>query len=355
MKVLFVGFKYDYGRQERGESLEFRAFYPAIRQLAHECHGFWLEDHGFPTDLRILENNLKQCAININPDLIFFILMNDELSFDILAYLKENFITVNWFADDQWRFESFTKNIAICFTYSISVDKFSFRKYKELGISPILSQWASSEYSKNLSLDDVKYRYEVSFVGAKNLVREWVICELRQAGIAVECFGSGWSNGKISYEELSAVFLNSKINLNLSNSIPRDRRFVLFVIKKLFLIVLNPLKGFIEKKDFFKNFLYLFLSKKRTEQIKARNFEIPSCGGFQISKFALQIDDYYTPGKEIIVFSELDELERLIFYYLENEEERKQICYNGYIKSENHTYFKRFEVIFPKLKTNTSR
>ena len=39
MKVLFVGFKYDYGIPSRGESLEIKSFYPAIEKNCNECHG----------------------------------------------------------------------------------------------------------------------------------------------------------------------------------------------------------------------------------------------------------------------------------------------------------------------------
>ena len=35
------------------------------------------------------------------------------------------------------------------------------------------------------------------------------------------------------------------------------------------------------------------LSKKTSEQIKARNFEIPGFGGFQLSQYSLGLEDFY--------------------------------------------------------------
>ncbi|GAH96354.1 unnamed protein product, partial [marine sediment metagenome] len=42
-------------------------------------------------------------------------------------------------------------------------------------------------------------------------------------------------------------------------------------------------------------------SKKRIEQIKARNFEIPALGGFQLTNYCLSLEDYFEIGKEIVM------------------------------------------------------
>ena len=338
MKVLFVGFKYDYGIPSRGESLEIKSFYPAIEKNCEECHAFWLEENGYPKKNDSLQSKIINHADKIKPDLIFFILMKDEIEKETIITLSSKYKTLNWFCDDQWRFDSFTKDIAKLFSFCITVDKYSIVKYRQIGINPIESQWATFDYNYELSLSRINYQYEVSFIGTKNITREWIIHELNKRNIQVNCFGSGWESGKVEYSEMQKIFYNSKINLNLSNSIPKDIRFYIFLLQKLFAI----------NFDFKTKISYLkqLKSLKKLEQIKARNFEIPGCGGFQLSQYALGIDDYYSSGKEIIFFSEINELFLQINFYLLNDNLREKIRNAGYKRTSINTYNSRIKNIF---------
>ena len=349
MKTFFVGFKYDYGLKSRGESLEARAFYPAIVNYSSQCYSLWLEEFGYPNDIIGLQEKIIEYADKIEPDLIFFVLMKNEIKNETISYLTSKYKTLNWFCDDQWRYDSFTKKIAPLFTYSVTVDKYRVPEYLKNGIVPIQSQWASFEYASNLNFETIEYLNDVTFVGSKNLTREWIVNELEKKGIHVKCYGSGWASGKITYDEMKLFFLNSKINLNLSNSVPKDTKFILFILKKFLFQFINPFEPFSEKIDFLKQIKSLLFSRKKIEQIKARNFEIPGFGGFQISKFALQLEDYYEIGKEIILFSDIDELAHLINYYLINQKQREYIRTCGYIRAAEHNYFDRISKVFNQI------
>jgi len=355
MKILFAALKYDYGIKARGESLEYKAFYPAFKCNAEFLVPFWLEDNGFPNDLISMQSKLLQFAREENPNIVFFMLMENELFPETLLKLKNNYLTINWFCDDAWRFNNYTKHIAEYFTYSITVDKYSILKYHEFGFSNvILSQWAAFDYVENIDFSKIDYKYEVSFIGSKNPTREWTINYLKSHNINVECFGSGWKNGKVSYEIMKDIFLYSKINLNLSNSVSNDVRYIKYLTIKLFLTFLqiplkHPLKSIRNLKFYISSFKYFIFSKKRVETIKARNFEIPGCGGFQLSQFALEIEDYYRIGKEISIFSNIEELKKQIDYYLLFQEEREQIRNSGYLRTNQQTYDKRINKILQSL------
>ena len=84
---------------------------------------------------------------------------------------------------------------------------------------------------------------------------------------------------------------------------------------------------------------------KTEEQIKARNFEIPANYGFQITKYAIGLEDYYNIGKEIIVFNSLKELKLLCEHYLSNENERRKILNESHKKTLSHTYIHRLKKI----------
>jgi spore maturation protein CgeB len=88
------------------------------------------------------------------------------------------------------------------------------------------------------------------------------------------------------------------------------------------------------------------------ESVKARNFEIPGCGGFQLSQFALELEDYYQIGKEITVFSNTDDLVKQVEYYLRFGNEREKIRKNGYLRTREHTYDLRLNKILKSLELN---
>jgi len=145
MKVFAPLFRYDYGIAERGDSMEKIFFVPALAQCS-EVFPFWLEDHGFPQDIEGLQKSIIEMAEIIKPDLIFFIFMRDEIKVSTIQRLSEKWITVNWFCDDQWRFEIFTRFRAPSLSYNITVDKYSLTKYAEIGCkNVILSQWAATQ------------------------------------------------------------------------------------------------------------------------------------------------------------------------------------------------------------------
>lgn len=322
MKIVPVFLRYDYGIKSRGDSLEYNGFYSALKQITNKIYPFWYDEYLTKKDA--LQKQAIDFIDKVNPDIIFFILMKDEFSFETLDYLKSKYITINWFCDDQWRFENFTKYYASHSTYAITTDKFALSKYRKIGYkNVILSQWASFGCSKNIDFETIKYKYDVSFVGGISGYRKWLINRLKRNGVRVECFGAGWENGRVSFEEIAEIFKTSKINLNISNSASYDIRYIFSSIKSL--------------HEFMK-------AKKRIEQIKARNFEIPAFGGFQLTNYAPSLEDYFEIGSEVAIYVSIEDLVLQINYYLGNEKERRKIMIKGYRKAAGeHTYFNRLK------------
>lgn len=111
LKIVPVFMRYDYGIKSRGDSGEYKITYPVLKQITNEVYPFWYDK--YLSKKGELQKRVIQFIDEINPDIIFFILMRDELSFKTLDYLKDKYITINWFCDDQWRFEDFTKYYAL--------------------------------------------------------------------------------------------------------------------------------------------------------------------------------------------------------------------------------------------------
>lgn len=83
-----------------------------------------------------------------------------------------------------------------------------------------------------------------------------------------------------------------------------------------------------------------------------RIFDICGCGGFLMTNYQAELPDYFEIGTDIVAYSSMDELVDKCAYYLNHEEERRQIAQNGYQKVKSlHTYQNR---ILQMLRTITT-
>jgi len=327
MKILYVDLEYDYGVKSRGiNTIGHDGFKKSFEALGHDVVMFYYDD--YLNNTAPLQNDLKAFADQTQPDLIFFSLFQDQFELDTLDYLKSKYTTVNWFGDDQWRFDNFTSLYANYFTYCITTDKFSIPKYRALGQNNIIySQWAAIDSHDIPKFEG--YKYDVSFVGGFHPYRKWFIDTLKKRGVKIEAFGNGWENGPLSASEMNKLFVTSKINLNISNSNSFDVRYLLSYWKAI------PL---------------LFRSTKNASQIKARNFEIPFFGGFQLTDYVPTLENYFDIGKEIVCYKDVDEAELLINYHLENENERELIKTTSHNKAlKEHGYIHRLQRIMEQI------
>ena len=166
---------------------------------------------------------------------------------------------------------------------------------------------------------------------------------MRNSGIDVHCWGQGWEAGRLSQEEMVAMYSRCKVNLNFTES------SVVFAWKPIAKILVNrraddsllantPPKMWGHLRALFGN---------RHPQIKGRNFEIPGSGGFLITGHADNLEEYFVPGKEIVVFDNLDDLMEKVRYYLVHDEEREVLREAGFARARrDHTYEQRFRTIF---------
>lgn len=327
MKILLVDLKFDYGQEKRGlNQIGEVGFNQVFRSLGHEVTNFYYDSYLNRTEE--LQAELLKRAGEVKPDLIFFILFTNQFKTETLDLLKQKYRTINWFGDDQWRFDNFTSKYAPHFTHCITTDIYSQKKYNDIGVKNLfISQWAA--LNADIKDDVTAYKYDVSFIGGAHPVRKWMLNEFKKAGLNVTAFGHGWPQGILSIEEMKNVFQSSKINLNLSNSINYDIRFL---------------------THHWKNIAYVLKGAKNNSQIKARNFEIPFFGGFQVSDYVPGLERYLDIGSEVVCYSNIDEAIQLTQYYLRNDAEREAIKKKSIMKARSHhTYKHRLKEILEQL------
>ncbi len=82
-----------------------------------------------------------------------------------------------------------------------------------------------------------------------------------------------------------------------------------------------------------------------------RILDIMGSGGFVLTNYQQELEDYFEIGKEIEVFRDLDELMEKTAYYLSHEEERVRIAMNGYMKvRDNFSYTHQLNLILQKVR-----
>jgi spore maturation protein CgeB len=338
--------KYDYGKRELGYGFEHYNFYDSLVKMEGERYKVIY----FPFD-EIMEEvgkdkmneKLLEIVQQEKPNLCFFFLFENEIKKETIKTITNNSgsITFNWFTDDHWRFDNFSKYYAPYFHWISTTDSKAMKKYYKIGYKNVIkTQWACNHFLyKPLDLPKI---YDVSFVGQPHGNRRKIIEKIEKAGINVKYWGRGWLAGRVSQEEMIKIFSQSKINLNLTKSSGT------LSFKSLAGIFLNRKQGLIRinsPRYWLDNFRSLKGSVR--EQIKGRNFEIPGCKGFLITGDADNLHDYYKDGKEIVIYKNTKDLIEKIKYYLEHEYECEVIARAGYERTlRDHTYEKRFNEIF---------
>ena len=334
-KILFVGHKYDKNSPEFG--LIYYSFYKAIKNISNDLKSFFFEDYkNEERDLSLIKFQEKY-----QPDLIIFVYQLGQLEFKTLLKLKESkSITVNFYGDDCWRFSSFTLKTFHLFDFVVSFDDSKINEYKKNKISNVMfSQWGAVSKFKVEEISD-EFDYDVTFIGAKTQIREWMIYKLKKNSINVTCFGKGWNNGIISFDKMKTINSRSKICLDLPNSISYDVRFIFKYPIGLYRLL---------KQFFLKNL-------KDDDGIKARIFEITSMGGLLVTYYDSRITNYFKIGKEIYCYNNINDLITLIKRILNNPIEAKSIRLKGFNRAINHhLYENRFIEIFDNIKTQISK
>lgn len=80
--------------------------------------------------------------------------------------------------------------------------------------------------------------------------------------------------------------------------------------------------------------------------IPLRIWDVLGCGGFLLTNYQAEIPYYFKEGEDLVCFDGLEDLCEKVGYYLEHEEERKRIAWNGYRKvREKHSYIERIRTI----------
>ena len=84
--------------------------------------------------------------------------------------------------------------------------------------------------------------------------------------------------------------------------------------------------------------------------IPQRVFDVLAAGGFLLTNYQEELERYFTPGKDLVVFHNQEELNELVEYYLAHDVEREEIAKNGQRTVwEKHNYIMRMKQVMTIL------
>lgn len=87
-----------------------------------------------------------------------------------------------------------------------------------------------------------------------------------------------------------------------------------------------------------------FTLKSIESGIPLRVFDIMGSGGFAMSNWQPELEEYFVPDEDLVLYESVEELIDKIHFYLGHEQERLRILKNGYRKVHaEHNYAKRIE------------
>jgi spore maturation protein CgeB len=331
VRILWVATEHEYGKPELGTSFEEMNFRSALQGMGHDVVAFDFLAREREKGRDAMNAELERAAAGATADLVFFFMHEDQIAIKTIERIDARGIpTLNWFADDHWRYHNFSRHYARALRWSVTTDPDAVAKYAADGLADkvLLSQWACNRYAYDRGGADLAY--DASFVGQPHGNRREVIAAVQEAGIDVRCFGNGWDGGRLTHEQMVQTFSTSRINLNLANSSTPN--------PTLRMRLGAYARG--RRPD----------TAERPSQIKGRTFEVPGSGGFLLTDRVAHLERYFDIGREIAVFATTHELVEQCRHWLAHPQERAAIADAGYrrVRAE-HTYDHRFAEIFAAI------
>ncbi len=160
------------------------------------------------------------------------------------------------------------------------------------------------------AIPNISKIHDICFVGGRYGIREEIVCALREAGISVVAYGSGWENGRLETKEVPRLFAQSKIVLGIG--------------------------AIGHCSDLF--------------ALKMRDFDGPMSGSLYMTHDNPDLYQMYDVGKEIVTYCNIDECIRKAGYYITHDREREKIARAGMRRViKEHSWDRRFKDIIEWL------
>lgn len=273
-------------------------------------------------------------------DVLFTYFYNACVQPEIIREIRSlGIIAINWFCNASYQFH-LVSEIAPAFDYCLVSEKFRLEDYRQVGATPIYCQEAANpEVYRPYTGPQV---YDVGFVGQAYGERPGLIEWLLEHEIDVTVWGVGWEN----FQKRRPSF--NPTRWGKSDATPK-------IPKRLIGGVLHDgdlVRAFSQTKINL-GFAGCWINDKsatRITQIRLRDFEVPMSGGFYLTEYQAELEEFFEIDSEIACYRDKVELLEKIRFYLKRPDLRERIRLAGRKRClREHTWEKRFEAVFARM------
>ncbi|MBI2630282.1 glycosyltransferase [Candidatus Pacearchaeota archaeon] len=304
---------------KRDQEFAYKNFFLPMQKIFQEVVPFDLRKRYFIYGKRKMNQDLLKTIEKVKPDYILFSMSYDEVFFKTLETIRKkypNTALLQWFGDDTWRFDDWSRHIVLFFDYILSSEK-NEHDYKKDGINTAhFLNGANQDVFKPM---DTEKKYDVTFVGGAIRDRPDFSRFLKQNNINIRVFGMGWEKypdlkdiygGYKSTEECVEIMNQTKINLSYSKT---------------------PIP---EKVD---------------THVKAKIFEVPACKSFLLMEHFPRVEELFKNSSKL-TFKTKEELLEKVRYYLSHEKEREKLTLELYKETmKKFLWDRQFENVFSQI------
>ncbi len=256
-------------------------------------------------------------------------------------------VTVNWYCNGSYQF-NLVEAIAPAYDYCLVPEKFRMADYRRIGANPIYCQEAANPNVYRPCT--VPVEYDVTFVGQKYGTRPIYIRQLVDHGIDVRVWGPLWQEG-FSLRRLRGKLGEARRRFRAGHrpfyrrDVPRERCGPPLEDEELIRMYSRSRVSL-----GFSAVAAVPLGQEPIKQVRLRDFEAPMSGAFYLVEYFEELMEFFEPDKEIVCFSDADELVDKARYYLKHDAERERIRNAGHVRCRReHTWHKRFEAAFREM------
>ena len=277
-------------------------------------------------------------------DLFFSYFYSSYVHSDTIRAIRDmGILTVNWYCNASYQFH-LIEEIAPAYDYCLVPEKFRLDDYRRIGARPIYCQEAANPNiyrPRQLPLD-----YDVTFVGQRYGTRPYLLRGLLDSGIDVRAWGPHWQEPDPrswlarSYHRLRALAGDASVTAwntqfpveHCGPPLSDDDLIAMYSRSRISL-------GFTQ-----------VAAPTQIKQVRLRDFEATMSGAFYLVEKFDELADFFEPDKEIVFFTDRDDLIDKARFYLRNHAARERIREAGMRRARaEHTWHKRFEMVFATI------
>jgi spore maturation protein CgeB len=287
-----------------------------------------------------LIDQVQKAHARLGVDLLFTYFYNACVELGVIRQIGSlGIVTVNWFCNASYQFH-LVREIAPEYDFCLVPEKFRLSDYRGNRANPIHCPEAANPDIYHPYPE--KEAYDAGFIGQAYGERPGLVQWLVDRHVQVRVWGLDWEN----FRKRRPSF-NPK-RWGGGDSLPK--------------IPGHLIGGVLSDEDVVRTFSRIRVnlgfaacwmdetSQERITQVRLRDFEVPMSGGFYLTEYQEELDEFFDIDSEIVCYRRKEELLEKIRFYLRRPDLRNQIREAGRRRCLNdHTWEKRLAGAFRQM------